>query len=299
MLHGIMFPGGQFLSQLSDAVPSPNVVDLIGRATGHPDPLFIANREEKVDQKFTTTQIKTMLDLCGATFFADLSAGNTDLQYKAGANLGVRQAAASTVHQRLRMTTGAVYWDGLSVEHQQDAVMNGRIVPIFDGTHSPLIPAGGVALTGTPTAGEFFTLGPVEINGSELAGVKSWKLDLGNVIIEESATGDIYITYCGLGERQPSLEVMSLEAGAWNTFGLDGLALSSLVFFLRRKAADGNNVANATATHTSFTATSGKVNLINSSGGGNTPVVTGIRIPLRASSSSAAILAINTATAIT
>ena len=298
VLHGIDI-AGTFLSQLQDVTPTANVEDLVGYAAGHPDPLFTGTRSVKPDVRFGTTQIKTLLDACGADFLADLSGGNTDLYYKKVTNLGEREAAASLVHTRMRMATGILYWEEISVEHQQDAVMRARIVPIYNGSVAPLIPAGSLALVGTPAVTSFFTLGPVVINTVALPAVKSWRLALSNTAMEESADGELYTTFSAIQRLQPVLEVRSLEIGAWASFGLDGTAISALTFALRKKDPDGGNVANGTAEHIVFAGSGGKVNLLNSEGGAaDDKTATMLRIPLRAASASVRPVSFNSASAI-
>lgn len=298
-LHGVLFPGAQFLSQLGSAAPATNLDELIAYGSGHPDPLFVGTKGGKPDIPISSTQLKTLLDLCGSSFIADLSAGNTDLFYKKAADLGVRQLAASTVHTRIRMSQGAFYWDTITAEHQGEAELSGRIVPTWDGTNAILIPAGSIALSGTPTAAEQYTLGPVKLNGSFIPGIARWSLGLQTRTKEAGDGGEDAITFFGIEQRQPVLEVMSDDIDAWVNYGISGLALTSLVFYLRAKTLDGVNVANGTPSHISFTATNGKVCVANSSGGGNNTARQSLKIYLRASSASANVLAINTATTIT
>ena len=295
-LHGIAFSGGGFLSEVTDLTPATNLDELIGYASGYPDPLFVANRMVKPDVRFSTPQLKTILDLCGSTFIADLSGGNTDLYYKLATNLGVRVADATTSHNRIRMATGAMYWEEIGAVHGQDATMTARIVPIYNGTNNPFVPAGSLALAGTPAAASFYTLGPVAINAATLNGVKSWRLNLGLQVLEESSGGDVYTTFCGIGQRAPVLEITSLEVGAWASYGLNGTAVSSLAFSLRKKSADGGNIADGTTGHIVFSASYGKIDVINTSGSGNTPATTTLRIPLRAPDSSTATLTFNSST---
>jgi hypothetical protein len=297
-LHGVVFSGGQFLSELTDLSPATNIDELTGYAAGHPDPLFLAARAIKPHLQFDTPQLKTILDLCGTAFIADLSGGNTDLHYKLAANRGVRAAAASAVHQRLRMATGAMYWEEVSAAHQQDATLKAKIVPTYNGTNAPIVPAGTLALAGVPAAAEFYTLGPVLINGAELAGIKSVRIALSPEVIEESAGGDVYPTFFAIGQRQPVIEITSLEAGAWVSFGLDGTALNGstgAVCYLRKKTADGTNSATAAI---AFTALNGRIQLVQSSGGGNKPSETRLRIPARALDSTVAAITVNTSLAI-
>jgi hypothetical protein len=297
VLHGILLSGSTFISQLTDTTPASNHEELIGRASGHPDPLFIANRGVRPDVTFNSTQLKTLLDAVGSDYAADLSAGNTDLFYKKVTNLGTREAAASTVHKRMRMASGILYVESIGAAHQQDAAMSCRIVPIYNGTNNPIVPAGSLALAGTPAVTSFFTLGPVVINSSQLPGVQSWRLMLGNSMLELGGDGEIFNTFCAIGETEPFLEVSGLEH-AWDTYGLEGTAVSALTFALRKKATDGSNVANGTAEHIVFTGSGGKIGVVNTQGGGNSPAATTLRIPLRATSSSGAVVSFNSATTI-
>lgn len=298
LLHGINFPGGQFLSQLDDATPAANLDDLIGYASGHADPLFLATSRCKVDQSFTTTQIKTILDLMGAGGMVDLAAGNTDLYYKKALAQGVRELDASTVHVRMRAALACAYWNEISAAQDQNATLQGRVLPIYNGSVAPLVPAASVALAGTPTAAEFYTLGPVVINGSEVLGLKNVRVSLGMQAFEEGASGDLYTTFAGVKQRGQVVELESLEAGLWATMGLLGTAVTSLAVYLRRRDPDGGLYSNGSSQHIAITATKGKCVPATTSGGGNNPSQTKLRIPLRASSSSAAVLTVATTSTI-
>ncbi len=299
LLHGVNFPSGAFLAQLTDATPQANLTDVIGFAAGQADPQFVGTRESKFDQPFTTPQLKTILDLCGAQFAADLSSGNTDLYYKKAKNLGVRESAASTVHLRMRMASGVAYWTELSASQGQDATISGRILPLFNGSNPPMVPAGSVALVGTPTAAEWYTLGPVYINGTQIGGLQSMSLPLNLQAFELGASGDVYSTFCGVARRQPMLNLTSLKTDLWATYGLLGTALSSWAVYLRRHDPDGGIYANNQNQHIAITGTTGKiVPSSTSGGGGETPAQTTHRVLLRSPNATDPPLAIATATTI-
>jgi len=293
-LHGVLLPSATFLSELTDLSPTSGIDELVGRASGHPDPLFLAARKINPGIAFESPSVAQVLTACGATFAADLSGGNTDLHYKKGANLGVRLADATAGHQRFRMASGMMFWEEISATHQQDAVIRARIIPTYNGSVAPIVPAGGLALAGTAAAGSFYTLGPIFINGTELNGIESMRLTLGAQVMELSSGGDVYTTFAGIGQREPVLEITSLETGAWVTYGLNGTALngsSGVVAYLRTKTADGTNAVTGCI---SLTALYGRVEVSQTAGSGNGPAKTTLRIPLRANSAAAAVLAYDT-----
>ena len=299
LLHGVRLPSGSFLSQLTDATPQANLSDIIGRASGYPDPLFVGTTGSSVDLPFTTPQLKTVLDACGAPFAASLTGGNTDLYFKAAADLGVREADATTIHQRFRMTRGIIYWSGITAEHRQVATLSGMIVPTFDGSNLPLVPAGSVALAGTPTAAEFYTLGPIAINTVPITGLKRVRVTLGQELIREGASGELYDTFCAVGERSFLVELESLKVGLWNSYGLTGAAVTGLTVYLRRLTPDGDLYADGASQHIALAATAGKVLPNNTTGGGNTSSNTTLRILLRAPNASTAALTVATTSTIT
>jgi hypothetical protein len=299
LLHGVNFPSGAFLAQLTDATPQANLTDVIGFAAGQPDPQFVGTRMSKFDQPFTSTQLKTVLDLCGAQFAADLSAGNTDFYYKKAKNLGVRESPAGTLHLRLRMASGVAYWTDLSASHGQDATITGRILPLYNGSNPPMVPAGGVALAGTPIAAEWYTLGPVYINSTPIAGLQSVGLSLNLQAFELGSDGDIYSTFCGVARRQPVLNLTSLKADLWSSYGLLGAALTSWAVYFRRHDPDGGIYANNQNQHIAITGTTGKIVPNSTSGGsGDAPSQTSLRALLRSANAVDPPFTIATATTI-
>ena len=300
-LHGIYLPSGALLSELTDCSPSVNTEMLTGMASGHPHPLFRGVRNQKPDASFTCHAVKQILDAViagGNNYALDLSAGNTDLLYKQGQHLGFRYAAASSVHARLRCAQAMLLWETISATHQQDASIACKLVAAYDGSNNPVVPAGTVALTGTPAATQFFTLGPVSINGTALHDEQSVSLASGVAVEEAGASGETWNTYTGCKNTDPVLTVTALGE-PWDLRGLAGAAATSVVFYLRAKTDDGHNVADATASHIKITASKGIILPEQVSGGGNDPTTTTLRIAIRASDADTDPLTIDTAAAIT
>ena len=254
-VHAIKTPSAT-ISQITSSRPSPGTERLLGQAAGFPYPLFrsIAGQKPVVD--FSTPQLATLLGLTGLTG-ADISGGNTDIEFKKMANFGVRTANASTAHKRLRVSQSMLCWSTIRATHQGIAQADCQLVAVYDGTNEPIIPAGSVALAGASAAAEHFTCGPVQLNSGELDDVQEITIQSGVRIIVRGTAGEIWPRFCAVQFADPIITVKTLAQGVWESIGLDGLAISSLAVYLRKKSDEGTNVANATTAHIKFTGTNG------------------------------------------
>lgn len=293
-----------FYSQIDDATPSPNVQAMLGTPAGHTQPLFRGVRGLKPDISFRTTQLATLLtELPSASLFAaDLTSGNVDLLYKQVTDRGTRLADATTGHTRLRLQDAMMHLRSIDVGHQRDAVADVRILAMYDGTNAPIVPAGSVALSGTPTAAEYFGLGPVSINGSAINGVQECSINLNPQTIERGSDSDHYDTFAALMTIDPVITLRGLAIEPWTVYGLNGTALTSLSLWLRKLNNDASGgapyVANATEQHILFTAAAGLITVGRSSGGGSSEVTTEIMLHLRAANASSAALTVDATAAI-
>ena len=296
VLHGIVTPSS-FYSQLESASPRSGVGSFNVIPAGHTQPLFVGAHEVKPEITFGTHQLATALAEFGI-LGSDLSAGNVDFHYKKLDELADRVADASTAHIRLRAAEAFGYLQSISANQGQLATASGTLALAYDGTNAPLVPAGSLALGGTPTGTENFTLGPVSINGSAVNGVQSMSIELNPEVIMLSGDGEVYSTFIAIKSIAPVVTITTHTLDAWASYGLGGTALSAFSAFLRKKDADGDNIANATASHIGFSGATGKVTVESSDGTGSDPATATIKIELRAANAAGNALTVNTATAI-
>lgn len=296
VLHGIV-NDSTFISQIESSRPSPGIQNLLTAfAAGHTQPLFVGNHGQKPVVPFESTAIKQILDLTGITI-ADLSGANTDLLFKKATHLGSRVAPATEEHTRIRMAEAGLECLRITAGDKQVATASCRIFASFDGSNEPMVPAGSVALAGTPAAANFWKLGPIYINGSLLPGGQQVTIDFGRAMFELGSDGELYCTFFGEQAITPVITVSGHNV-PWTTIGLNGLAITSLSVYLRKMGTTAP-VANGTASHIKFAATAGLATIDDTSAGGNDPAMTGLRLSLAAADSSTAIMTINTAIAIT
>lgn len=299
--HGILLPSGSLISELEDCTPGVNSDMLTGYASGHAHPLFRGMRGQVPDVSFTSPAIGQILAAIvagGNNYCVDLgTTGNTDVGYRKGQNKGIREADVSAVHERIRLPDAWMYWQSISARHQQDAVISARMIGRYDGTNPPASQVGAGALSGTPAAVQWYTMGPVKLNGSWVENEQSVSLSSG---VREEASGSAGVVWPQFLGVQQTDEMLSLEKNGkpWNAYGLTGGALSSLVVYLRAKDVDGHNVADATASHVKITMTNGYVVPQQTTGGQTNPAGTTLSIALRAPNGSSGVLAFDTASAI-
>ncbi len=297
VLHGLITPTLSFYSQIEDGRIAANLITSEQFAAGHPQPLAVHTYGMRPEIPFSTKQLATLLGDCGL-FGAGIS-GNVDFFLKKVSDLSTRVANATTQHLRYRAAKSLIYWTGLSVEQNGDAMAQVRVVPAYDGTNAPLVAAGSVALSGTPTASEIFTLGPVKINGSLISGVEGVSLELNCELYEIASDGESYLSLVAIKRQNPMLTIRGVNAVNQVTYTLAGAALTSWSFALRRMTTDAGPVADGTSSHIVISGAGGAIEPLENSGSGNEAVRNQLRIRTRQPSNLAAnAVVITTATTI-
>jgi hypothetical protein len=295
-LCGLSLPTGALITQLTDCTPKSALELISNFCAGDVVPQFLGGHGAKPQVDFRSPQVKTILDLCGL-FGYDTSAGNTDLHYRAGTNLSTRAATGL----RIRLLRALLHWTQIEAQQNKEAEISCSIIPTFDGTNAPMTPAGAIAMPALAALPQqYYTLGPVVLNGTALPGVSSWSLDLGVKTLVEAADGESYPSWCGVESHSPVLTVACRGLAAWYDVGVGGLPVTSLAFYLRKKLLDRAGCeANGSAVHIKFTAAKGMVYVEQTGGGADGAVNLTLKIVLRkASPSDTHCLAVDTASVI-
>lgn len=293
MLHGVYW-GSTLLSQIQSSRVSTGIQDIITHGAGAPQPIFAGNMKQQPVISFDTTQIKSLLDITGATIAA--SGGNVDLHYRIANNKGERTAAATADHYRLRLASSCLVCDRITARDGGEASASAMLYPVYDGTNEPIVPAGSLALAGTPSSAEHYTVGKIAVNGSAIAGVQDITINLGINLLILTGDGDLYPTFIGVQSFSPSITAR-VPTWAWSTIGLNGVS-DDFICYLRKVGTTGRTANNAT-NHISFTVSSAKITVDDTSGGDNDPAYTTIKILPVSSDGTTAAIAIDTTADIT
>jgi hypothetical protein len=301
VLAGILTPS-QYFTQIEDYSVSPNISEMLKRPGGMPYPMFRGVRGLKPEVTFRTSQLASLITACGATC-ADLgTSGNTDLQFRKAVNRGVRELDASVVHTRMRIAKGWMFWNSMTFPHQGEASADVRLVAQYDGTNVPIVSVGSVAITGTPTAAEAFSLGPVAINTTVIDGIQSLTLSNGWTTKQVGANSEGYDTFGALWQMDPVVSITGLSVEEWASYGF-GTALTALTFYGRALMSDTAGslpyIAVGTAAHIKVVATVGQISLEQARGGEDGEVQTTLKLRLRTATAAVAPYTIACNTAIT
>jgi len=296
VLHGVQLPSSVYLGQVTDGGVVSEADVQASYSAGHVTPLFRCLMGSSPSIDFTTSQLATLLAAVGQ-YGADLSAGNVDLLYRKVTNFGTRSALNATDGYRFRASEAMAVIRSLSAQHRGLASAQVGIIPVYDGSNAPIVPAGSVAMSGTPSASELYTLGPVVINGTQIDGCQGWNLDFGINVVQEGDDGNIYNTHAHVEQVDPSISFESLEVDDLWSYGFTGTNLTSFAVYLRKKSRTGN-VADGTSQHIKISGTLGQVVPENTRGGGNRRADSGAKLFITSADSSTDPLTITVASAI-
>jgi hypothetical protein len=299
-LQGIVLSNGDVIDQLTDTNPTTNVNRLAQWAAGDPIPTAQIGFGAAPEVTFTTPQVKTILDACGL-YGLDMSAGNADLYYRKAVAYGTRETLAAEAHVRLRAVQALLLWDTITCRKGGLAEISCRIIPTYDGSTAPLVPLSSQAIPTCGAATEFFGMGPIELNTTNLSELEEWTFNLNPEAQVKVFAGEDYPSHVHVARHAPELNITTSDLDYWETIGVGGLNLTSVEAWLRKRQANSvQSVADGTAEHIKITGALGLATTGGSSGGADSdPATMTINAALRAADCSAANAAtISTASAI-
>lgn len=283
--HSITFPTDpvSHIWQIDNWRPSPGFQKFVQFAASGVAPLFIGTHHRSPMAEFSTPDLDRMIGLLDATF--KLFAGFTSpvlLKWLKKANLGINEATASTVHQSLSLARALMSFESLSAQQDQLATMSMALqgIAAANGSAAPVVASNATLVA--PSACNLYSLGPVQINTVAICvdGVT-----LNNNLTKDTrrCSNSIDPSYASIDDFQPTVVLNTPDTSRAMDLFASPTGVSSFSFFLRKKAANGINVADATAEHLRFAATTGSAeptgeNEITISLGQTMAITTGIAI---------------------
>lgn len=256
-LSAVVFNNGSSTAQISSIVDQnldPQIEDVMEGGSGTLDTEFAAVMQAKPMLEFTTTALASALAIVGLNAFAITS--QTDFYFQK-INQGGTIASGSN-HIKVAATKGIICPKTIEAAQNEVAkIVYGFYAISTDGSTAPLAVSTGQALPTITPVDEMFTVGPVTINGSNLAAVQRLSVDFGIQTEIVGSDGNAYPTFAGVVDRQPIITVGGLDMTALSTFNINGIALSTWKAYFRKIAEGGTRVADGTAEHVKLSGTTG------------------------------------------
>lgn len=281
---------------------SPGLTQYIRASDGGIDPTYSSINEQKPQLDFTSTALKTILDICGLGglyFEPDTGDPGITAFFQAMAEGGVRKTGSN--HTSITMANGFMVPVVLSGQQGGGpAKLSCTIHVTYDGTNNPIVFANDAALIGSGGTGAAWTVGGVSINGNALDSVLGITVNFGIQVLTRSSDGGIWSTFSTIMSRAPSIEIQTNDVEFLATLGCTGLAqdVNDSVIYFRKMTKGGGRVIDATAEHIKITVDEGRIMWGPVSGGQGAEQAYSIIIT-PTHDLTAAILVINTASAIT
>lgn len=178
------------------------------RGDGNVDEQFATIIASRPRFTLTTTAIAKALTVCG---FAGLDlSGGADIWFQKVAAKGTRAGTLS--HTRVTYADGLLVPRRINAQQVQIATYEFEgIATADDGLTAPMSITTSASLGGSPGTTEAFTLGPVSVGGSALAGVQEVTVDFG--INEETieSDGGIYPRDAYINSRTPRITIRTTD----------------------------------------------------------------------------------------
>lgn len=298
----VIAEGGGGSEKIIDQVESSSLAmnpnKNIKSSAGDVDPTFACYGGFAPQFRSSTEAIAQFLAAVGISGLV-ISANPTSL-YNRGVDLTTGLRKGSSAHQKFAMNAGLIVPRQLTVGVQTPARISFDVIGVnAAGSTNPVTKSESVSLPVMNGVAEQFYFGKAMINGSELEGVQDYTYDFGLSAVVKQGAGALYPQLIYIESRRPKLMFRVNDAEALADLGLTGLAQGSTdsIVYLRKAAANGIRVADATTEHVSLAVDDGIITVPDKGGSHPSELSTSVEIdPIFDGAN--AIVVVSTATAI-
>lgn len=242
-------------SQLADATLNTNAEQLTVHPTGGTIPVFTAANRERPEVTFGTHQVSSALSQFG---LLGADPGVTKLICHKMSNKGSRVAVGTGEHVTFTVNSALSYLMSITAGNNQQAVAQGRMVLLYDGSNAPYIYSGSATIGETMTGGENYVLGPISIAGTIREGTNDFSLQINPVVEEPDDDYLITPVYAAMDRIAPIVSFTTTDPGIWS---LNNTAISGngVRVNLVKKKANGDRELDAASEHILMTMTTGLI----------------------------------------
>lgn len=232
-------------------------------------PVFTASKQWAPEWSVGVTDLKALIDMLDADdLTVDLSAKTTDLYFREAKANGLNSDVTDTdLHQVYRLQScSLLYWDSLSARQDEDAAtMQVKLAAYGNGSNDPVqVPAAAIEAAAAQVAP--WTVGPVRINGTFIDGVQSIQIANNLEVIKHKTDGDAVPTMITIRRARPVVTIETSNLRTVAGFAREGVAITALDVFLKRRKPNKLVYADADLQHIKFAYESGTLKWMASRG---------------------------------
>lgn len=205
---------------------------------------------------FTTNDLKAVLDKVSSFDAIDSDGTHPGVALYAQRYLSGGSRSSSSDALEVLFDKGMLVLRSIEMSHRQTALATVEVIgESADGSTSPVTFDEAAALpSAAATVASAWTLGKVDISGTQLEGVESVSIDFGVDVLVEAKDSDIFPTFVSARRSQPTIRVRCAHIDFTSSLTESGLYdASGVVLYARKRAEGGTFVADGTAEHISFT----------------------------------------------
>jgi len=239
-------------------------------ASGDWAPSFTGSKSGAPEFQIEATDIQAVLGLMtDEELTADLSATNVDLFFRQAKPHALRYDEGDAEHMVYRLTSNAMaYWTQIQANQNDESRISLTVCAMDNGSNAPLIQTPSQTIDVAGLIANLWTLGPIEINGSEVPGVQSMTWTNNLEIEKVSESGSEYPTLLVARQARPVVRIEGLDLEELDSIvtEIEGEELTELVVYLRKRRQSRINFGDADTVHLKFTATKGTAKILQTQG---------------------------------
>lgn len=249
ILRGLDADGNEYRQlETADHEIAPEVMSII--AAGDVCPRFVSVTGEKQGIPFGTAQLATLLAQCG---LLGCDASPVKLYYQKVSSLSGRVADATAEHSVIDGAAARMYITNITAGNRTAVMARGRIVPVSDGTNSPLIRTGSSAISdATPTTAENFVLGPISIQATKIPSCNNLDIALNPAEWDLSDESLIWTTFAAGNTISPVISFVTNDPAMLARHKTAITSSNKLRIHLIRKKPNGDRYADNETQHIRF-----------------------------------------------
>jgi len=257
---GVVTTSAGQINQISTRSINPGIESMISRNDGQVDPTFAAVMFQKPMFTFGTTAVARALGFAGISALA-VSATPVESWFQQVQAGGTRLTGTNST--KFSFANGILCPKSLDASDSSPASIDYEMAAVsVDGVTSPLTMGVSQSMPSIVTTREYFTVGPLTINGTAIPGIQSTKVDFGLNVATEGGDGHAYPTLTYIDERSIVCTFRTKTINILETIGFFAAqSATDSVFYLRKIAAGGTRVADGTAEHIRCTIDEGMISV--------------------------------------